>query len=514
MGLNDAQTPSPAGQASPPRQSSPPSLARDIERRLHRGLQLILGGTALVIVLGLFAFFWTDRAYTGLVAQASQGQAMVVSLNDATLAEVLHTRAYLITGDAQSLTSRALAHADFENALQALQAALPSLPATAAASLDTMAALHQEYEVLADEMVALRGSGENQAAVALFDQGSDPIVLRLLAARRTLRADLDQALIAASQQYSRRTELIIGLVTGLLGLCLVGGAWAAQRHVSAPLAALDYFERALVETAQASSPRPVRLPQAPDRQPSPLFDAYNTLADRLAESGTARFEFAARLAHDLRSPLATISGYAALLESQPPGPGGEAPGAYARVITAQTQRMLRTLDQMVMTAQIEENQLPVLLAPLRLDAFLQVLIPELAAHHQRPLRLDGPPLNAVVEADAGLLRDAFANLIDNAIKYSPPEAAISVELCPAERPGWVQVNIIDHGAGIEAAGRSRLFRPFARLYNQAARGPAGSGLGLYITRHIVERHGGAIELESRPGEGTVASVALPLLRAV
>lgn len=504
----------PAARPAAPTPRDAPSLAREMEDRLQRALRLVLGITGLLIAAGLAGYAWTDRVYSRILAETSASEAQAVALNAAAVAEVLHTRAYLITGDEQSLTSRALAARDFEQAYSALHNQQERLPEAAVQTLEELRALHTEYAQLADELVALRGTGEREAAVALFDQRSDPLVLRLLATRQRLRTQMQAVSLAASQAYSRRTAQIIGLIAASLVVGLVGGLGWVQRQVARPLTALHYLERALLDTMQTPSTRAVRLPQSLTSEGYPILSAYNALAERLAETASARLEFAARLAHDLRSPLATISGYAALVEAQLAPTGKVEPITYARVIEEQAQRMLRMLAQMVMMAQLEEGKLQVLRAPLRLGSFLRLVVDELAVHHQRNIRLDDEMLTQLVEADAGLLRELLANLVDNAVKYSPSDSEIRVRAQATPQPGWVQIQVMDHGSGIEAADVAGLFRPFARLYNKAAGGSAGSGLGLYLAREIAERHGGTVELLSRPGEGTTACVSLPLFPAV
>ncbi len=107
----------------------------------------------------------------------------------------------------------------------------------------------------------------------------------------------------------------------------------------------------------------------------------------------------------------------------------------------------------------------------------------------------------------------MANLISNAVKYSPQGGEITVRLAPEERDGqaWAVIDVEDHGVGIPAPDLQRIFEPYYRGSNVPG-SVGGTGVGLAGTRHIVEQHGGAIRVESSVGQGTVFKVCLPLIR--
>jgi signal transduction histidine kinase len=117
-----------------------------------------------------------------------------------------------------------------------------------------------------------------------------------------------------------------------------------------------------------------------------------------------------------------------------------------------------------------------------------------------------PDLPAI-EGDAVLLRRALDNLLDNARKYSPPDAEIRV--IAARRGGDAVIEVIDRGEGIAPSDLDRLFTPFFRADRSRARATGGVGLGLALARRIVEAHGGTLLARSAPGAGTTMSIALP-----
>jgi signal transduction histidine kinase len=130
--------------------------------------------------------------------------------------------------------------------------------------------------------------------------------------------------------------------------------------------------------------------------------------------------------------------------------------------------------------------------------------------HRLVLRADEPPV--VVEGDEARLEQVLANLLSNAVKYSPTGG--EVEVCVSRADGAAVVEVVDHGIGVPPDERPQLFAPFSRTPSAVESGIEGTGLGLYISRRIVEAHSGSIELRDTPGGGTTLRVTLPLRRPV
>ena len=114
----------------------------------------------------------------------------------------------------------------------------------------------------------------------------------------------------------------------------------------------------------------------------------------------------------------------------------------------------------------------------------------------------------VIEGDEGRLDQVVTNLLSNAVKYSPAGARIDVHL--ARQDGHATLSVVDHGIGIPEPERKDLFAPFSRTTAARQMGVEGTGLGLYISRQIVEAHGGTIHFEETPGGGATFLVCLPL----
>lgn len=233
----------------------------------------------------------------------------------------------------------------------------------------------------------------------------------------------------------------------------------------------------------------------------------------LHELQQTREEFLHTISHDLRMPLTVIQGYAQLLrETLAREACGEGAGLMCDEVLKGAQRMNRMIEALVDMARLEGGQLVPRVSALPLGPFVQQLQGRLqgvrlkGALEMDRLAIEIPADLPPVLADSDLLERILLNLLTNAMKYSPPESP--VRLAASRIDGEVLVSVTDRGAGIAPEDQPRLFERFCRP--KGARRPDSVGLGLYITRMLVEAHGGRIRVESEPGQGSTFSFTLPL----
>lgn len=220
----------------------------------------------------------------------------------------------------------------------------------------------------------------------------------------------------------------------------------------------------------------------------------------------AKTRFLASVAHEIRSPLNAIYGYAQLIER---GEGRDALGA-ARVIRRSAEHLAHLVEGLLDIAQVEGGALKLSREAIRFPDFLDQLIAMLELQAQAKglvLALDRPPrLPEFVNTDPKRLRQVLINLITNAIKFTDEG---SVTLKVEYRNELATFSVIDTGIGIAAEDAARIFAPFERVGGPAAERP-GVGLGLAITQALVHIMGGDIRLESAPGQGSRFIVRLML----
>lgn len=216
-------------------------------------------------------------------------------------------------------------------------------------------------------------------------------------------------------------------------------------------------------------------------------------------------------AHDLRNPTAsiyTVSHY--LLDERFAVPATEQQSMLHDILE-QAQYMLRLLDDLLNVSQIESGHLTLELDDLALPAFIETTIKR---HNQLAARKDthvvverAPGTGTYIFADPMRLRQVMDNLIDNAVKYSPPNSTIMLSV-DAQPSGW-RISITDQGPGLSPEEQSRLFQPFGRARSQPTGGERSTGLGLAISRRIITEHGGTIGVDSIVGQGSTFWFTLP-----
>lgn len=214
-------------------------------------------------------------------------------------------------------------------------------------------------------------------------------------------------------------------------------------------------------------------------------------------------EFLAMATHELRNPITVIKGHAQLMRRR-----ATYSERFVDVIIDQADQLRRLVDDLLLASQIEADRLD--LRPQETDLVGEVLAAaEPYTATGRVIQIDTPIAPISVWADRQRLRQVFVNLLTNAIKYSPADEEIVVRVTRDDDEA--RVAVIDQGAGISEDAISHLFKRFFRDASTADRAP-GIGLGLFITRRIVESHGGRIEVESKLGHGSTFTIILPLRR--
>jgi signal transduction histidine kinase len=232
------------------------------------------------------------------------------------------------------------------------------------------------------------------------------------------------------------------------------------------------------------------------------------------------------VAHDLANPLAAVKMYVQTQErsvrrGQPPRVPDP---AFLATMSQAIERMQRLLGDMRVVVGLEANELSLDLGPCDLVALCQQEVQTTRVATERDVRINLPDGPVVASADRDRIGQVLANLLSNADKYSPTERPITLSLRvePTQRhtepragtqvAQWARVLIQDEGPGIPLEEQAHIWERFHRVTGVQARPGAGGslGLGLYISREIIERHGGTIGVESAPGAGSGFWFTLPL----
>ncbi|MEV4483255.1 HAMP domain-containing sensor histidine kinase [Micromonospora coxensis] len=308
------------------------------------------------------------------------------------------------------------------------------------------------------------------------------------------------------EAYASANAVSLGLALfAALAAALAVSAYLARRvaHPVTELAA------AAADVADGNYGVRVAAP-GPSREFDTVAQAFNAMAARLADVETTRRRLLADLGHELRTPLATIEAYVDAAEDGVAVPGQE---TWA-VLRAQTDRLRRLAEDIAAVSQAEEHQLD--LHPRRTTA-AELVTSAVAAARARyaakgvSLRQQVPDDLPPVEADRERMGQVLGNLLDNALRHTPPGGAVTVA---ADRdPAGLRIAVTDTGDGIAAEHLPHLFERFYRADDARDRGHGGSGIGLAIVRAIVANHGGRVTAASDgPGTGATFTVTLPASR--
>ena len=225
-------------------------------------------------------------------------------------------------------------------------------------------------------------------------------------------------------------------------------------------------------------------------------------------------DFVADASHELKTPLAALSGLVETLL----GAARDDPAATAQfldMLAAQTGRMTRLVEDLLSLNRIEQNERVHPREPQDLAAIVAEAVEALqpsADAARVTLRLEPPEGTLTVPGDRGELGQLVRNLLENAISYGGegPEVTVLLSGPKPEHPGTARLAVRDTGPGIAPEHIPRLTERFYRVSASRSREKGGTGLGLAIVKHIVARHRGRLEIESRPGEGSCFTVWLPL----
>jgi len=285
--------------------------------------------------------------------------------------------------------------------------------------------------------------------------------------------------------------------------CAVEGAIGAEMPLS------DHLD---VYVRKDGTFLPVRCDRAVLRLAGLRVGTVLELRDRTVEARAegAKRDFVALIAHDLRTPLTSVQGLVQLLQRRLMRDGGSKPGELENLeaIVQAARRMDVMIQELLDASRLESGVVPLHRTPIDISALVAAAAEQLVSAEDRArvtVRTSTPAIIAF--ADSPRLDRVVVNLLSNALKYSPPDAPVGVDVRRGD--GEAIVVVTDRGAGIPSDRLPLLFQRFARLEHPHP-DPGGVGLGLYIARLIVEAHGGRVWAESEMGKGSTISFAIPL----
>ena len=312
----------------------------------------------------------------------------------------------------------------------------------------------------------------------------------------------------------RNLSAIVGVVVTLIGALI---AWFGIRRAFRPLAQIEETAAAIA-AGDLTSRVP---PPAGNDEVASLARSLNVMLGRIEDAFIVRTKSEERMrqfvqdaSHELRTPLATVRGYAELYRQGAVSEPDDVAAAVRRIEDEAT-RMSKMVDSLLLLNRVDEEHS----GGLDQDPYDSVDVTVLAADAVQDARarapertielvgLDGPLGPTTVRGDDHRLRQVFANLVGNALRYSDPSP---IEVAVGTRDAHAIFEVRDHGPGIPEGARAQIFERFYRFDASRNSATGGSGLGLAIVNAIVEAHSGSVDLRESSGGGATFIVQLPL----
>jgi len=226
----------------------------------------------------------------------------------------------------------------------------------------------------------------------------------------------------------------------------------------------------------------------------------------IERAATTRTRFIAKMSHELRTPLNAVIGFAELLDEERSGPVTETQHEHLSIIRSSADHLLTLVDEVLDLAKIDVGEIRLNAEPVQPVALARQCVTSLGPlARQRRVSLELAPSDLeVLELDPARLRQVILNYVSNAIRFTPPGGRVKVRL--ADDGGGLRIEVSDTGIGISSRDQGRIFEEFVQVEHKSR---DGNGLGLAVTKQIVEAQGGYVGVHSRPGRGSTFYAWLP-----
>jgi signal transduction histidine kinase len=400
------------------------------------------------------------------------------------------------------------------------------------ASLRLSAQLTTHIRILDEQGNVLVDSMQDSPDPSSADMRSDPLVVRALQGEHASRIEETQGegvmhlalpatvgdrlvgVVYLSQPLSDvtdvlhdlRARLLLSTATALALSAVVG--LLLSRAIARPLSRLTAAAGA-VALGQFEQQVPVNSRDEVGR----LSHAFNDMTARLRSARQMQVDFVADVSHELRTPLTAVKGTVETLRDGAVD-DPQVRDHFLETIESETDRLIRLVNDLLLLSRADSEALNLRCEPVDLQKLIEATVDRLASQadaRDLVLQVHVSPDAPQAWADPSQVERVLVNLLDNAVKYSRPGAAVTVSVSAGQdAPPSALVWVHDEGIGIAAEDLPRIGQRFYRADKARSRTEGGSGLGLAIAQALVQAHGGRLWLESQEGEGTTVSFMLPV----
>ena len=323
-------------------------------------------------------------------------------------------------------------------------------------------------------------------------------------------AEIDDLIARNADSYEGSRALFIGVAGTALILALVLGfalSWSLVRPIQdiderlAAIASGDFTGHVDVVNRDELGALAANVNR--------MNDELSRLYAELEATSRHKSEFLANMSHELRTPLNAILGFAQVLRERMFGDINEKQEEYLDDILSSGHHLLSLINDVLDLSKVEAGQVELVMAPFSLTEALErgvVVVREQASSDEVSVAIAADPDADIVEGDERRIQQVIFNLLSNAVKFTPAGGAVDV--ATARVNGEVKVSVTDTGPGIAPEDHERLFDEFQQA-DAGIEQREGTGLGLALSKRLVELHGGRIWVESEPGMGSTFAFTLP-----
>ncbi|WP_166240272.1 sensor histidine kinase [Paenibacillus turpanensis] len=369
------------------------------------------------------------------------------------------------------------------------------------------------------DVLSLTGDGVKPSAAAYWDETTGQTVL--------VGTALSKLSLAQEAQLTQAVSQKMMMVLGLFILLLMGGTIWYARKFGLPLLSLMKWIQTLgngvYDLPYDSHGRPVLTGRNGKlkrryRLYKDLIATLTQLTETLRSNESDRFqaaktreEWITGISHDLKTPLSSISGYAQMLESADYTWSVEETREFAATIAEKSKYMMELLEDLTLTYQLKNHALPHERESIELNEFIRRTVIQFVndpANSEMRFVFQPHDGDAWASVDPKWFQRIMNNLIANAIKHNPLGTSITVSVASIETY-LLSISVADDGKGMDQETQDKLFQRYYRGTNTGET-ESGSGLGMAITKQLVQLHGGSIQVKSAPNEGTAIRILLPV----
>ncbi len=313
-----------------------------------------------------------------------------------------------------------------------------------------------------------------------------------------------------SGQQTAQADLVNFAETHLAGAIGAASARLVMDSVAkAETITMEEVMRILEQTREAVEHG--RLMESKNAELKALALQLTVANEQLKTLDRLKADFITTVTHELRTPVTSIKSLSKIILDYSEELDEPRKREYLQILVTESERISRLINQVLDIEKMEANEAPLQLESVDLSALVHHVatgMGQLFAERGATVRITGGDSLLPVQADRDRMVQVIVNLLSNALKFCDPEAGL-IEIRLRRQGPWAVLTVCDNGAGIPATKQQMIFEKFTQLHSQATGKPQGTGLGLFITKSIVEKHGGSIRVQSEPGKGAAFEVQLP-----